>query len=243
MVGYIQKDGIKANTWTILGTSFESTGSTAVNLNNYITGTFDKTVSSLDDDFDTKAPQIQIKNPETGSTTFLYYVKDAWDKDNKVEVEGWCTAAGNYATSVTIDAGTGFWFWNSSDCEVVVSGQVIGQDTSSVLVYPIWSLIANPFPQVADINVAATWNGIDATVSSLDDDFAEKAPQVQVRSLAGNTTFYYYVKDAWDKDNKVEVEGWCTAAGNYATSASVPAAQGFWFKPTGAGTVTVEFTK
>ena len=145
--------------------------------------------------------------------------------------------------TVTVEAGTGFWFWNSTACEVTVSGQVIGDDTSSFTVYPIWSLLANAFPQTVNLNTGVNWTGIDASVSSLDGDFKEKAPQVQVRSLSGNPTSYYYVKDAWDKDNKVELEGWCNAAGNYVAAANVDVGLGFWFRPTGDSAITIEFNK
>ena len=243
VVGYINKSDIKAKSWTILGTAFETMAGGAVNINEFITGTFDKTVSSLDDDFTDRAPQLQIKDPVTGNTTICYYVKDAWWQGHEPdEVEGWCNEVGNYIPSLTLSAGTGFWFWNSSDCNVTFAGQVVGDSTSEVTVYPIWSLISNPFPTEVNLNQVG-WTGIDSSISSLADDFTDTAPQIQVKSASG-TAIYYYVKDAWWQGHTPdEVEGWCNEVGNYVENPMVGLGCGFWFRPTGAKEMSVVFSR
>ena len=67
-----------------------------------------------------------------------------------------------------------------------------------------------------------------------DDVFLKTAPQIQVPSANGYTT-YYYLNDGYDtiKDDGSTAPGWCNIGGELVTDL-IPAAQGFWTKGNGA---------
>ena len=68
------------------------------------------------------------------------------------------------------------------------------------------------------------------------------APQIQVPSAAGYTT-YRYLNDGWYDNNGEDAykPGWCDFNGNIVDDA-IPAAQGFWTKGV-QGAFTLTFKK
>ena len=244
IVGYVNRTEVKGGVWQIMPCQFETTESTEIDLQAYVKGTFKKDVSFYDTGYKTSAPQIQIRDPQTGATSFYYYICDAYNEGgDPEELAGWSDDDGNYVSKLTIDPGAGFWFLSPSDCEVLFSGQVVSADTATLKVYPIWTLIGNAFPNGFSLN-AIDWTGINAEKSFYDADWKTAAPQIQVRDLeTGATSFYYYLKDAYNEGgDPEELAGWSDDDGNYVTADKVIApGVGFWFRPT--ETMDVQFKK
>lgn len=239
-VGYVSKAGVLGNVWTIVPCQFEATGTVDIDLNAYVKGDFVKTVSFYDEGWENLAPQIQIRDPQTGNTTFYYYLKDAYvEGGNPSEVEGWANYNGDYVDAITVEPGSAFWFRNSADCTLSLAGQVVGEDTSSLTVYPIWTLIGNAFPQATALNKDINWTGIDNTVSFYDEGWENLAPQIQQRAADGTTSFFYYLKDAYvEGGDPSELEGWANYNGDYVpVTTTLEPGVGFWFRPTAQLTI------
>ena len=243
IVGYTSKEAVKGK-FLIVGAQFDAVkGGRAIN--DLVSG-----VQGVDyDDNDvwmTTAAQIQV--PSTSGYTTYRYLNDGWYNDGSEEgatKAGWCDGSGNIVTD-ELDSMVAFWFKSvPGDATATIAGAVPStKDTADVDCPMNFALRANAFPKAVALN-SDDMQAIGITGVDYDDADAwmTTAPQIQVPSASGYTT-YRYLNDGWYDDGSEEgatKAGWCDGSGNIVNDV-IPAGQGFWTKGT-TGAFKLLFTK
>ena len=231
IVGYNTTDA-QNNKFYIVGVQFEDMQG-AVKIDAIVSGT--KGVDWDEDDvwMDT-ASQIQV--PSAAGYTTYYYLNDGTYNEAGDTKAGWCNANAEIVDDEFIP-GVSVWFKSKTgDCGMTQSGQVPASDQVSVAcAASVFSLKANPFPVAFSLNDTSkvAFDGIVGVDWDEEDAWMNTAPQIQVPSAAGYTT-YYYLNDGTYNEAGDTKAGWCNANAEIVDDI-VPVAQGFWVKPvTGA---------
>ena len=233
VVGYTTTN-VAANTWIILGSQFQTTTNSSLNIQDFIKGNF----SAVESGVLATAPQMQIHN----GTRLLayYYISDAWYDDGSAEgayKTAWVDSD-QAISDLTIAPGTAVWFKNPTAATTITLAGQVGSGTASSLTTRAnsWSLIANPYPVSFSLNdaTAVTWGITPGTSGAL-----ASAPQMQVHN-GTRLLAYYYISDAWYDDGSAEgayKTAWVDSD-QAITDLSIKAGQGFWFKAPTVGTIT-----
>ena len=181
----------------------------------------------------------------TGGYDYYYYAADGWDDANETEYPGWCDEFGYIQPSVALTTGLGVWFKGSTSGNetITMAGQVLEDDTTTTSVGSGYTIVANPYPIVVDLQTVATaasaataWNGDDNVPG-----WYNNAPTIMIPKTTGGYDYYYYAADGWDDDSETEYAGWCDEFGYIQKNMTIPVTAGIWFKNNSATTVT--FTK
>lgn len=241
VVGYTSKEAAQGK-FIIMGAQFESIKDGSMKINDLVTG-----LTGVDyDDEDiwlTTAAQIQV--PSANGYTTYRYLNDGYDliKDDGTVAPGWCDGFGNLVND-EFTVGVAQWLKSVQDtASALVSGGVSDATKADISCPVGFALRANAFPVNTTLNTAAIASadiiGVDYDA---DDVWLTTAPQIQVPSANGYTT-YRYLNDGYDlvKDDGTVAPGWCDGFGNLVSEA-IPAAQGFWTKGV-QGAFKMTFTK
>ena len=225
-----------------MGAQFESIKDGSMKINDLVTG-----LTGVDyDDEDiwlTTAAQIQV--PSANGYTTYRYLNDGYDliKDDGTVAPGWCDGFGNLVND-EFTVGVAQWLKSVQDtASALVSGGVSDATKADISCPVGFALRANAFPVNTTLNTAAIASADIIGVDYDDDDvWLTTAPQIQVPSANGYTT-YRYLNDGYDlvKDDGTVAPGWCDGFGNLVSEA-IPAAQGFWTKGV-QGAFKMTFTK
>ncbi len=242
IVGYTEVS-VAAGNFCMIGAQFTGVGQSTIAMGDLIQGDF---AAALYKNRASQAPQVQILDASGSGYATYYYLSDAYDEDADDDVEGWANASGDLVTAVTLKPGDSVWFKAIANTTLQLKGEVIAEaSTGANKVLTIttttanqFSMIANPFPTVLDIN-AVTWTGLPQVLYK---NRATQAAQIQVLDASGSGyATYYYLTDAYDEDTDDDVEGWANASGDL-TSTSIGQGLGFWLKLPSASTVTASFS-
>ena len=223
IVGYTTKDAPQGK-FLILTAPFNNLYAGEKVINGLIGG-----VEGVDYDDDNlwmiTATQVQVPD-EKGYTTY-FYLNDGWVSDG-VYKPGWCDAGGNIVDGA-ITSMLGFWFKSVPSAAMVkCSGNAPTNSQASILSPAVFSLRGNAFPVPIKLNSELmTVEGITGVNYDDDNIWMTTAPQIQVPSEKGYTT-YFYLNDGWVSDG-VYKPGWCDAGGNIVEDV-IEIGQGFWTK-------------
>ena len=240
IVGYTAKEAEQGK-FIIMGAQLERLADTGrdMKINGLVSGLTGVVYDSDDLWLDT-ASQIQVPSA-TGYTTYRY-LNDGWYDDGTDEgayKAGWCDAFG-VLTDDELTSGIAQWVKSVPDSgSATVSGGVSDEDVATIDCPQGFALRANAFPIAITLNTSSmTSTDIVGVNYDSEEAWLDTAPQIQVPSANGYTT-YRYLNDGWYDDGSAEgayKAGWCDAFG-VLVSDSIAAAQGFWTKG-----VTGEFT-
>ena len=240
-MGYVSK-GAAQGKFIIIGAQLESVKDGSMKINDLISG-----LTGVDYDDDdvwlTTAAQIQV--PSASGYTTYRYLNDGYDlvKDDGTVAPGWCDVSGNLVDD-EFTVGVAQWLKSVQDStSALVSGGVSEANKADISCPIGFALRANAFPINTTLNTDALSSadivGVDYDA---DDVWLTTAPQIQVPSTSGYTT-YRYLNDGYDlvKDDGTVAPGWCDVSGNLVSDV-IPAAQGFWTKGV-QGAFTMTFKK
>ena len=180
----------------------------------------------------------------SGGYDFYYYASDGWDDATETEYAGWCDMYGYIQPNVTLTTGLGVWFKGSTtaNASITVAGSVVEDDSTTTSVGAGYTIIANPYPMVVDIQDVATsataaraWNGDDNV-----EGWYNNAPTIMIPKATGGYDFYYYAADGWDDATETEYAGWCDMYGYIQKNITIPVTTAVWFKNDTATTVTFD---
>ncbi len=241
-VGYTEQD-VAQGEYVLAGIQFET-----VDLQNKLADLVKPSISTTAWNGDDNVPgwyntamTLMIPNGE-GGYNYYYYATDGWDDATETESTGWCDMYGYLQPSITLTPGLGVWFKGATtgNGTITVSGQVVGDATSTTSVGAGYTIVANPYPVAADIQTVATsatagtaWNGDDNVPG-----WYNNAPTIMIPNGEGGYNYFYYAADGWDDANETEYPGWCDMYGYIQKNISIPVSSGIWFKNNSATTVT-----
>ena len=222
----------------MMGGQFETVAGTDIKLSEI---TFDFNLDNVptadrQGTFKTTAPQVQIAFADREGYTPYYFAKTA-AKPNGTWVNN-----GGSAADPTIGAGIGFWYRDQSATapSFTFAGQVVPDSPWEKTFDTNYRMLVCPFPKaVALSEIAFDGIAVDAPTADRQGKFKATATQIQIpfADREGFTT-YYFAKTA------AKPEGtWVNNGGSAvdATTITIPAGRGCWFKP--AKEMTVTFTK
>jgi len=240
-VGYTAKEAEQGK-FLIIGAQFEGVADGSMKINGLVTGVEGV---NYDDENTWRTTAAQIQVPSASGYTTYFYLNDGYDliKDDGTTAAGWCDVGGNLVED-EFTPGVAAWFKSvPGDGSATVAGAVSDAGYKTVDCPIGFALRANTFPISVTLNSTAMTSD-DIVGVDYDDEntWRTTAPQIQVPSATGYTT-YFYLNDGYDlvKDDGTTAAGWCDVGGNLVSD-TIPAGQGFWTKGVTGG-FTLKFTK
>lgn len=245
VVGYTAKKAEQGK-FIIMGAQLERLTDTGrdMKINGLVTGltgvVFDSDGLWLD-----TASQIQV--PSAAGYITYRYLDDGWYYDGTAagaRKAGWCDGSGNI-TDHELTPAIAQWVKSVPDSgSATVSGGVSDEDVATIDCPEGFALRANAFPVPIALNTSSMTSA-DIVGVNFDSDGAwrDTAPQIQVPSTTGYTT-YFYLNDGWYDDGITAgtyKAGWCDGSGNIVSN-TIAVAQGFWTKGV-TGKFTLKFAK
>ena len=238
VVGYQTQDWMNQGDYYMMGGQFETVAGADLKLSE-ITFAFDMTqVPTVDRKgaFKTTAPQVQIAFSDREGYTAYYFAKTTAQPDGT-----WVTGGGA-VSDPTIGAGIGFWYrdQSASSPSFTFAGQVVPDSPWEKTFDANYRMLVCPFPKAVTLSEIG-FDGLADDIPTVDRKglFKATATQIQVpfADREGFTTYYFAATTAQPAGT------WVTAGGAVAdaTTITIPAGRGCWFKP--AKEMTVTFTK
>ena len=229
IVGYQTVDALKQDQFVALAVQFENIAGGEIAVTNLVTVASPSGSSKLDYTAD------QIWRWDTAEATWIKY----YYRKVRGVAYGWCKSGAEVATDDTIPAGETFFFRRASgavDTGLTLAGGVKEftgsaeySATGDQLVF-----MANPWPVETVIKDFANYQTSPSGSSKLD----YTADQIWRWDTSAATWAKYYYRKV-----RGVAHGWCEAGKESATTDTIPAGEGFFFRrASGAKEDTITFT-